>query len=374
MSVGIGTVFFLISLGYGLQYILLGRLAPTEDSLISLQASYPQEGSLAISKSTIDDVSKMEQVAEISPVGQYTGEVHYEEFNGDLIIKVIDDKYSRLSGFVANFSKKDAQFGEGAIISTAGLKLLGLPEDETSLGRIITATAPYEIPALKPSDPPIIKTNSTKNPIAITGIVKDNLSPYIFVPITQMQEAPNAYDMFYVKAKDDPSLEPLRRSLIDKGFIISARVDTVRQAKKITGIITMVLGVFGATALVVSSIGMFNTMLISFMERIFEVGIMKSIGATKRDILGLFLMESFVMGLMGGLGGIILGFGAGTLVNLGMGFLAHALGGKSVNLFIYPARFMVFIIVLSGTVGLLSGYWPARRAAKLSAREAFLRK
>jgi len=110
------------------------------------------------------------------------------------------------------------------------------------------------------------------------------------------------------------------------------------------------------------------------MERIFEVGIMKSIGATRIDILGLFLMESFIMGILGGVGGIAMGLVGGFLVNAGMNFLAKYLGGNPINLFIYSVKFMIFIILLSGVVGLLSGYWPARRAAKLSAREAFLRK
>lgn len=368
MSVGIGTVFFLISLGYGLQYILLGKLAPTEDSLISLQAQYPDDGNLAVSKSVISDVLKMPGAVEISPVYQNTGEINYNGFGGELIVKLIDNKYDRLSGFVPSMALPNNNFGDGAIISDTALKLLGMPEDEQSLGKVVVVKVVYE----KDGKPEIV---TTRDPIKIVGIVKDpGQSPYIFVPVNLMQEAPNSYGLFFIKALDDASLESLRSALIAKGFIISARIDTVRQAKKITDIITIVLGVFGVAALIVSSIGMFNTMLISFMERIFEVGIMKSIGATRRDILSLFLMESFLMGLLGGVGGIAMGYGLGSLVNLGMNFLANYLGGKPIQLFIYSGRFIVFILTISGIVGLLSGYWPARRAAKLSAREAFLRK
>lgn len=373
MAVGIGAVFFLISLGYGLQYILLGKLAPTEDSLISLQASYPEEGNLLISKKTLDDVLAMEGVAEISPVSQIAGQVESEGYVGDLIVKIIDGKYARLSGFLADFTSERNNFEHGAIISNTALRLLGMPEDGSSLDRRINVSAYYQVSG---KDQELMEKTVTSNgEIAITGIVKDDgQAPYIFVPENLMKEKPDFYALFYVKAKDDPSLNPLRSDLASKGFIISARVDTVRQAKKITGIITAVLGVFGVVALVVSSIGMFNTMLISFMERIFEVGIMKSIGATKRDILSLFLAESFLMGILGGLGGIAMGFILGTGVNFGMNVLAKYLGGKPINLFIYPGRFIIFILILSGVVGLLSGYWPARRAAKLSAREAFLRK
>jgi ABC-type antimicrobial peptide transport system permease subunit len=367
MSVGIGTVFFLISLGYGLQYILIGKLAPTEDSLISLQASYPEDGLLA-SRETIDEISKISEVEEISPILQTGGEIHYNEYSGDLLVKIIDDKYYRLSGFVPDYALKDSKFEDGVTISATALKLLGIPETVDSLGKIVTVDAIYET-----SDSQ--KIVSTKNSITITGIISDETkAPFVFIPVNLMQESPSSFDQFFVKAKDDVSLEKLRAELIKKGFIISARVDTVRQAKKITNIITIVLGVFGVAALIVSSIGMFNTMLISFMERIFEVGIMKSIGATRHDILTLFLTESFLMGLLGGIGGIAMGFALGTAVNFGMNILATYLDGKPVSLFIYSNEFMFLILGVSGVVGLLSGYLPARQAAKLSAREAFLRK
>ncbi len=368
MSVGIGTVFFLISLGYGLQYILLGKLAPTEDSLISLQASYPEEG-IVISQDIINQISRINGVEEVSPVYQDGGEINYNGFTGDIIIKIIDDKYNRLSGFVPNYyNKNNNDLNKGIIISNTALRLIGLDENESSLGKEIEIKTIYYKDGKE-------NISSTARPIPVVGIVDDgSQSPYIFIPNNLMNNSPDYFGSVFVKAKDDNSLEALRSELINKGFIISARVDTVRQAKKITDVITTVLGIFGVAALIVSSIGMFNTMLISFMERIFEVGIMKSIGATRIDILGLFLMESFIMGLLGGVGGIAMGLIGGFLVNAGMNFLASYLGGNPINLFIYSSKFMIFIILLSGVVGLLSGYWPARRAAKLSAREAFLRK
>ena len=377
MSVGIGTVFFLISLGYGLQYILLGKLAPTADSLVSLQASYPEQGSLTIPQSTINSVAMLPGAVEISPVSDISGEIQYQKFTGDVMVKIIDDKYNRLSGFVANFVQSNSSFESGAVISSTALRILGLPEDATSLGKKITVGATYQEDNATgaSSATPKQDTVQTKNEIPIVGIVTDAAqSPYVFIPQNLMSSIPDSYDLFFIKAKDNTSLEKLRSALISQGFIISARIDTVQQAKRITDVITTVLGIFGVAALIVSSIGMFNTMLISFMERIFEVGIMKSIGATRRDILSMFLMESLLMGVLGGVGGIILGFGLGTLVNFGMNVLAHYLGGKPISLFIYSTQFIIFIIALSGVVGLLSGFFPARNAAKLSAREAFLRK
>jgi putative ABC transport system permease protein len=119
---------------------------------------------------------------------------------------------------------------------------------------------------------------------------------------------------------------------------------------------------------------MFNTMVIGFLERTFEIGIMKSLGSTSSNIRNIFLMESWIMGFWGGIGGIILGVGAGEIVNLGLNILAQELGGKPIDLFIYPWQFLVLIIVVASFVGILSGFWPARRAARLSPKEAFMRK
>ena len=139
-------------------------------------------------------------------------------------------------------------------------------------------------------------------------------------------------------------------------------------------IITAVLGVFGITALIVSAIGMFNTMIVGFLERTYEVGILKSIGATDRDVRNLFLMESTLMGFLGGLGGIVLGLAGGKFLNIGLSLLAVRLGGKPFELFITPLWFIVLIIILSLFIGLISGLWPAHRAAMLSPKEAFVKR
>src|SRR3954470_4151392 len=65
-SIGIATVVFLISLGYGLQYLLLGKLITTQDSLITMQATYPDGSNLVLTQSSIDDISKTKDAGEVS--------------------------------------------------------------------------------------------------------------------------------------------------------------------------------------------------------------------------------------------------------------------------------------------------------------------
>jgi putative ABC transport system permease protein len=165
------------------------------------------------------------------------------------------------------------------------------------------------------------------------------------------------------------------RDLLEKdGFLISAKIDLVNQARKITNAITVSLMVFGIAALVVSAIGMFNTMIVGFLERIYEVGVMKALGATDADIKNLFLMESLVIGFLGGAAGIVLGMAGGGALNFLMSTLSQNLGSKALTLFITPPWFAIAVLFLSSFIGVISGFLPARNASLLSPREAFVRK
>jgi len=366
VSVGIGAVLFLVSLGYGLQYILIGRLATTEDSLITLETFYLPESGLEISETDLSDIVSLPGTGEVSPVAEFPGEADSNGLSGLMMVRIVRPNYFRLAGLKPDFGAGFGESEKAVVVSNTVLKLLGLPDGESALGRKISLKVFYQN-----NDNPEIKIAEIPSSLSIKGIiVNEDQPPFIIVPNELLIDKPPFFQKVLVKAEDLNTVEALRDKLIEKGFVISARLDLINQARRIMNIITVVLSIFGITSLVVAAIGMFNTMVISFLERIFEVGIMKSIGATARDIRNLFLMESFIMGILGGVGGVLLGIAAGELFNLGLNILA----GKPISLFVYPLPFIVLIIILSGAVGVFSGFWPARRAAKLSPKEAFTRK
>jgi putative ABC transport system permease protein len=370
ISLGIGAVLFLVSLGYGLQYILIGKLAATEDSLISLEAFYPSESNLFIAKKDVDKILSIKDAAEASLIGEFTGEAKVSGLSGFLMVRVVDSNYFRLSGLKVDIGDIFREGQKSVVVSNSALKLLNLKEDEGSLNKEISLKVFYQ-----EDDKSDVKIAEIKEPLRISGIITNEAEqPLVIVSASYLSVPPPFYQRVFVKARDINTVESLKDSLIKEGFLISARIDLVNQAKKILTIITTVLGIFGATALLVSAIGMFNTMVIGFLERIFEVGIMKSLGATVQDIRNLFLMESLIIGILGGIGGILIGVGAGEFFNFGLNILAKNLGGKPIKIFIYPVQFMFFIVILSGLVGILAGFWPARRAAQLSPKEAFRNK
>ncbi len=165
-------------------------------------------------------------------------------------------------------------------------------------------------------------------------------------------------------------MQTARDKIVGMGFFVSALRDTIDQVKQIFGIIQVVLGLFGLVALVVSAIGMFNTMTVMLLERTNEIGIMRSVGVARKDVRKLFLFESMLMGFLGGLGGVILGYLSGELANIGVNLMAKNFGGQTLNLFVRPTWFILVIIVFSAVIGLLTGLFPARKAARINPLEA----
>lgn len=375
MSFGIGTVLFLVSFGYGLQYILIGKLVATEDSLITIEALYPSETELNITYDDLKIISQMPETAEISPIAEFTGEIKINDQFGSLLIKIVKPNYFRLSGQIPDIGSSFSESEPAVIISSQAVKLTGT-DQKTNQQIQESLYKEFSFKVFYQNEKNIeIEESATKEPLKLKGIFTDESQlPFAIIPEDFLTKEPPFFKRILVKAKDINSIEALRDKLLEKGFIISARIDLVKQATKVMRIITIVLGVFGVAALIVAAVGMFNTMVVSFLERTYEVGIIKSLGATDRDVKNLFLMESSVMGFLGGIGGIILGVGIGQIANFGLSLLATRLGGKPFELFITPLWFVGLILASSSLIGLISGFWPARRASFLSPKEAFVRK
>lgn len=370
MSIGISAVVFLVSLGYGLQYILIGKLVTSQDSLITLAASYPSESGLSLSTSTIAQIQVLPNAVETSVVAEFSGVLTIASSTGLVpIIRVADPNIFRLSGTSPDIGEPLRPGRNDIVLSAQALQLMNEPVDKTTLGREV------HVDIYLPNPDGTVTDVSIPTIFSISGIISDVQQPPIaIVPTSGISVPITSFKEVFVKAKDATSLVTLRDTLAQQGFIISANIDLVTQAQKITNIITIILAVFGITALVVSAIGMFNTMLIGFIERTYEVGVMKSIGATDGTVRNLFLMESAVIGVLGGSGGILIGLGMGKVTDLVLNFIAAQVGGKSFELFILPFWFGAFVFAVSVSIGVIAGFLPALRAAKLSPREAFTKK
>jgi putative ABC transport system permease protein len=156
-----------------------------------------------------------------------------------------------------------------------------------------------------------------------------------------------------------------------KDFATATTMTSILQTvQNIIGILQLVLVGIASIALVVASIGIMNTMLTSVMERTREIGIMKAIGATTRDIMSIFIIEGMLLSSLGGVIGIILGvFGSQGLTLILRSFMSMGGGGFQLNPIITVTS-VVLAVAVSLIVGVLSSLYPAWKAARMSPIEA----
>ena len=127
----------------------------------------------------------------------------------------------------------------------------------------------------------------------------------------------------------------------------------------------MVLAIVGMIALCVASLGIVNTMVMSILERYGEIGIMKAVGASDRDVKKIFFFESSVIGLLGGVFGLALGWVVSGLINQVVNYFLAKQGVPFIQYFSFPWWLCLGAVVFSITVSLLAGIYPALRAARV---------
>lgn len=178
------------------------------------------------------------------------------------------------------------------------------------------------------------------------------------------------YPELLVKTDSLESVLAVAEKIQKLGYRTMTPMSFIRQIQNTFTLIQVVFGGIGAISLLVAAIGIANTMTMAILERTREIGLMKAIGATNRDVLSIFLGEAASIGFMGGLLGTLLGWGLGQIFNslfagaLGA-FLPLPASGDTPGFITTPAWLALFAIFFATLIGLLSGLYPSIRAALL---------
>ncbi len=169
----------------------------------------------------------------------------------------------------------------------------------------------------------------------------------------------------------DPNQVPAVEDAIKKmGFSAFSLVDATRSMRQFFAVLDGFLAIFGSLALAVASIGIVNTLVMAILERRREIGIMKAIGASDADVRGLFFAEAGAMGLVGGVAGVMLGWVIGRLINIGTNIYLKRQHFPPAQIWSVPLWLVLGAIAFSIVVSLLSGLYPAARAARLDPVQA----
>ncbi len=154
------------------------------------------------------------------------------------------------------------------------------------------------------------------------------------------------------------------------GFRSFSFAEQFEEIKKFFIYFDLGLAIVGLIALVTASLGIINTLVMSVLERRREIGVMKSIGADERDIRNLFLTESGIIGFVGSLLGIALGWGVSRVISFVAQTFMQSEGIDPLELFALPYWLVFAAIALGTSVSLLAGLYPAARAARVDPVEA----
>ena len=179
----------------------------------------------------------------------------------------------------------------------------------------------------------------------------------------------NTDDVDQIMEEADKKLM-ISRHLTEKGkdFSIRSAKSTQETMSDITQTMTLFLGAIAAVSLLVGAVGIANTMFTSVLEKTKEIGIMKSIGAKNSDIMMIFLLNSAIVGMIGGLLGICLGTGISSLLPL-LGMRMMGMGREGMTTVVTP-MLLIYALLISIGIGMAAGAIPAYRASKLKPVDA----
>ncbi|MDP6612854.1 MAG: ABC transporter permease [Candidatus Hydrothermarchaeota archaeon] len=221
----------------------------------------------------------------------------------------------------------------------------------------------------------------------VVGVLKESTSRwegyYVFVPrettrdlVTDVEE--DLYTSISVKASKNANMSEVS-SRIEQKLLVNHQVSedekdfTIwlpqalqERLQEVTQTLKVFLGAIATVSLLVGGIGIANTMFMSVMEQTRQIGILKALGATNGEVMTLFLIESSLMGIVGGIFGVFVGFiASGSVSMLGVQIFFRQVTTTTIS-----PELVVFALIFSLVIGMISGVAPARRAAQLQPVEA----
>ena len=367
VALGVGSVVSLVSLGIGLQKITSSQLASL-DALVTINVSLSKDSINKLNDQSVDKLKSISNISLISPSINMPAKASFGNTTAPQAM-VLGVK-PEAAGFEGISILAGKQFNSNeVVVSKALLKNLDITDPNTLIGKNIKVgmlVMPENI-----SDLAAYKDIEIEEKVA--GVSTDDLVSYIYMPLAQVKDltGTTTFNSIKVKVADRNKVETVRDKIEGFGFDTTSVVDLIKQVDKVFLITQIVLGVIGGVGLIVALIGIVNIMTISLLERTHEVGIMKAIGATNKDVRRIFEYEVLLFGFSGALVGVTAAWFFGQMINFFITYLMQVsqIAG-SMEVFVTPIYFAVEMVVLTVAVSLIAGWYPARRAAKLSPMEA----
>ena len=178
------------------------------------------------------------------------------------------------------------------------------------------------------------------------------------------------YASLTVRAKSTANVDDIEAAVKKMGFGAFSLLDASKSLKIFFRVLDLLLGLFASLALAVATLGIVNTLVMAILERRREIGVLKALGAADSDVKRLFFVEAGVMGFIGGIAGVILGWLIGRGLTLATNIYLKRQDLPSVEISSVPWWLVLSAISFAVIVSLIAGLYPASRAAKLDPVQA----
>ncbi len=394
--IGASSIIVMLSLGFGMKIGFEEQMAQwgslTTIDVYKGWSEIPGKEEIELNDKAVADFRALKNVLAVSPTLETYGTIINGKYIAQMPIKGIDPESMESFGFQIEegrfFNKTDdlaVIFGGQVKYNFYDPKARVYREPKINLmkDRMILTMNPnygYSYPGEK-------KVNYKEYKIKTAGVLAESndweMNYGVYMPITEVQKLVKEKEKAEgVKPQPGKPKEPgynqvrikvqtVQQTIKDMGHQAYSLNDELESMKKQAGMIQAVLGGIGAVSLVVAAIGITNTMVMSIYERTKEIGVMKVIGASLKDIKNLFLFESALIGIIGGFVGVGFSYLLSFVVNKFSHIFGPMLGlWDATTISVIPIWLAMAALVFSMLIGVLSGYFPARRAMNLSALEA----
>jgi putative ABC transport system permease protein len=383
--IGVGSVITLMSVGRGAEASITSTLEGMGTNLVYITSQTPGvQGLAAIGMAgnslTVSDAEAIEErvpsVVAVAPITENYVEVAVGDESTAAIIEATTPEYEYTLNFPVEYGQfiTDRHVASRDMVTVLGSKVAeDLFGDNDPVGKRVRINGrPFSVIG-------VLETKGGQ----LMGISMDSI---VVVPITTYQtrlfpgqtvRGEDAVQQIAVQIEstevadivsaDITELLNQRHRITEEGkedFLIMTQEQMMGMIEEVTGLLTILLGAIASISLLVGSIGIMNIMLVSVTERTREIGIRKSVGAKRRDILLQFLLEAAMLSFTGGAIGIIGGWVVSWLIST---FSEAA--GITINALV-SADIVLLAISVSVFIGLVSGIYPAMRAARLNPIDA----
>lgn len=367
VALSIGFITFLVSLSYGFQKLTTEGIRNME-AFQMLDVETGKSKIVSIDEENINKIENIFGVEQVYPLLSLAGYFGPESkgTNGIVYGRSLEAFKIEMPRIIAGQSFSSENADEIILNTLAANKLASLGQG--ALGKEIDVSMVIR-PELLGTNEKTFKTAKTK--YKVVGVVDEGSAPYAYVPLDTLKNLGIVnYSEAKVKTTTTENVDRIKLLIEYNGFKVGSIKDTVEQANQFFGVFRFILIIFGVIAVSVSCIGMFNTLTISLVEKTREIGIMKSMGATRKDVKWIFILEALFVGIIGGLTGVVFSYLMGGFFNTSIYALAKTTGNVPVKIFVFTPGLFFLALSLSVVISILTGAYPARRASRISALDA----